>query len=103
MTYLVQLRQNSSSLLLKNNDQLQGFFFFEIWSRSSFVNFVKILKMRLDKAELKKEQAEKERIEQDLNAQENKIRLLEDNLDQSEERVSKLTQQLTAAETVTFT
>ena len=58
--------------------------------------------MRLDKAELKKEQAEKERIEQDLNAQENKIRLLEDNLDQSEERVSKLTQQLTAAETVTF-
>ena len=59
--------------------------------------------MRLDKAELKKEQAEKERIEQDLNAQENKIRLLEDNLDQSEERVSKLTQQLTAAETVTFT
>ena len=58
--------------------------------------------MRLDKAELKKEQAEKERIEQDLNAQENKIRLLEDNLDQSEERVSKLTQQLTAAETVNF-
>ena len=102
MTCLGYLRYYSSSFLLKGEGQLHAFFF-ETWFRSRFVNFVKIPKMRLDKAELKKEQAEKERIEQDLNAQENKIRLLEDNLDQSEERVSKLTQQLTAAETVTFT
>ena len=66
--------------------------------RFEFTNNTTLI--RLKKAELKKEQAEKERFEQDLSAQENKIRLLEDNLDQSEERVSKLTQQLTTAETV---
>jgi len=47
----------------------------------------------------KKEQDEREKVEQELLLMENKVKLLEDNLDRSGEQLAKTTQQLNAAET----
>ena len=53
------------------------------------------------KAQLKKEEEEREKCEQELASMDNKIKLLEESLDKAEENLSQTTSKLNDIETVT--
>ena len=60
-------------------------------------------RMNESKAQLKKEEEEREKCEQELASMDNKIKLLEESLDKAEENLSQTTTKLNDIETVIIT